>query len=128
MPITKFLGHAPQGLNATGEGDERNYYDMISSLQENTLRPALEKLYGAIKPSAGLNHDKGQLTFNPLRQMSEKDRADIAKTKAETLDIHARSGVMPKAVQAQAIRSSLECDEGLWSGVGEVYGEVETLG
>ena len=94
---------------------------MISSLQENTLRPALEKLYGVIKPSAGLSHDQGQLTFNPLRQMSEKDLADIEKTKAETLDIHARSGVMPKEVQARAIRAAMDCGEDVWGG--EAYGQ-----
>ena len=95
---------------------DSNYYDMISSLQENTLRPALEKLYSMIKPSAGLSHDQGQLTFNPLRQMSEKDLADIAKVKAETLDIHARSGVMPKEVQARAIRAAMACGEDVWGG------------
>ena len=116
MPITKFLGHAPQGLNATGEGDERNYYDMISSLQENTLRPALEKLYSVIKPSAGLAYDKGELSFNPLRQMSEKDLADISKIKAETLDIQIRSGVMPKEVQARVIRAAMDCGEEVWGG------------
>ena len=120
MPITKFLGHAPQGLNATGEGDERNYYDMISSLQENTLRPALEKLYGVIKPSAGLAYDKGELSFNPLRQMSEKDLADISKIKAETLDIQIRSGVMPKEVQARAIRAAMDCGEEVWGGAEDV--------
>ena len=121
MPITKFLGHAPQGLNATGEGDERNYYDMISSLQETTLRPALEKLYGVIKASAGIECGKGQLSFNPLRQMSEKDQADISKTKAETLDIHARSGVMPKEVQARAIRSAMDCVNEVWGGEREKF-------
>jgi len=108
-------------LNATGEGDERNYYDMISSLQENTLRPCLEKLYGVIRPSAGIEYEKGQLTFNPLRLMSEKDRADIDKTKAETLDIQARSGVMPKEVQARAIRAAMDCGEDVWDNVEMIW-------
>ena len=93
---------------------------MISSLQENTLRPALEKLYGVIKPSAGLAYDKGELSFNPLRQMSEKDLADISKIKAETLDIQIRSGVMPKEVQARAIRAAMDCGEEVWGGAEDV--------
>jgi phage-related protein (TIGR01555 family) len=44
IPATKLFGRSPQGMNATGESDLRNYYDMIASLQERLLRPALEKL------------------------------------------------------------------------------------
>ena len=123
MPMTKFLGQAPQGMNSTGEGDERNYYDTLSSLQETSLRPCLEKLYGVIKPSAGLAYDAGELLFEPLRQMTEKDRADIAKTKAETLDIHSRSDVVPTAVLAEAHRGAIEGDDELWGGVKDIYKE-----
>ena len=44
IPATKLFGQSPDGMNATGEADLRNYYDMISSLQERILRPALAKL------------------------------------------------------------------------------------
>ena len=54
--------------------------------------------------------------------MSEKDLADIQKTKAETLDIHARSGVMPKEVQARAIRSAMDCVDEVWGDDGDDTG------
>ena len=43
-PMTRLFGMSPAGMNATGESDLRNYYDMISQMQERLLRPALERL------------------------------------------------------------------------------------
>ena len=37
IPATRFLGQAPGGLNATGESDLQNYYDMIGQEQEAKL-------------------------------------------------------------------------------------------
>ena len=37
IPATRFLGQAPGGLNATGESDTRNYYDMIDSVRNTKI-------------------------------------------------------------------------------------------
>lgn len=33
IPVTKFLGTSAQGMNATGEGDARDYYDFVEQLR-----------------------------------------------------------------------------------------------
>lgn len=33
IPYTKLMGKSPEGMNATGEGDAKNYYDKLTSLQ-----------------------------------------------------------------------------------------------
>ena len=40
IPATRFLGQAPGGLNATGESDTRNYYDMIDSFRNTKIHQA----------------------------------------------------------------------------------------
>lgn len=40
IPITRFLGNSAQGMNATGEGDARNYYDMVDGIRNNVRKPA----------------------------------------------------------------------------------------
>ena len=45
IPATRLFGRSPQGMNATGEGDLKNYYELITAMQERHLRPALEKLF-----------------------------------------------------------------------------------
>src|SRR5690606_27113842 len=44
IPATRLLGKSPDGMNATGDGDMANYFQMVGSRQERELRPALERL------------------------------------------------------------------------------------
>ncbi|MDR3087788.1 MAG: DUF1073 domain-containing protein, partial [Azoarcus sp.] len=48
IPMTRLFGQSAAGLNATGDNDIRNYYDMVRARQEIELRPALEKIYRII--------------------------------------------------------------------------------
>lgn len=112
IPATRLLGKSPDGMNATGEGDEKNYRSKIATGQEMTLRPMLEKLDAVLLPTAGV---KAGLywTFSPLDSPSEKELADIEKVEAETAQIYANSGTVPmpaleKSVQARMI------DSGRW--------------
>lgn len=121
MPMTKFFGQAPAGLNTTGEGDERNYFDTISSIQESDLRPALEQLFAPIKHSAGIDCEAGRLVFNPLRQMTEKEAAEINEKNAKTLETFARTQVVPDAVLGVMARGIIIDAENTWQGVREAY-------
>ena len=96
IPATRFLGQAPAGLNSTGESDLTNYYDRIKSDQELRLTPTLEKLDIAIQMSALGSFDEDIFyNWNPLWQMSAKDKADIAKVKADTAAVDASTGLVP---------------------------------
>jgi phage-related protein (TIGR01555 family) len=96
IPATRFLGQAPSGLNATGESDLTNYYDRIKSDQELRLSPALEKLDIAIQMSALGKFDENIFyEWNPLWQLSETEKATIAKTKADTAAVDASTGLIP---------------------------------
>ena len=41
IPVTKLIGESAHGLNATGEGDLNNYYDMLETYQINKIKPRL---------------------------------------------------------------------------------------
>lgn len=45
IPVTKLIGESARGLNATGEGDLNNYYDMLEDYQVQIVRPALMSMY-----------------------------------------------------------------------------------
>jgi uncharacterized protein len=80
IPLTRLFGQAPAGLNATGDSDMRNYYDMIKSTQEARLREPVSKilqiahrsLMGAPLP------DDFDFEFNSLWQMTDQEKADMA--------------------------------------------------
>ena len=79
IPATRLFGRSPQGMNATGESDLRNYYDMIASLQERQLRPALEKLLPVMAVSCwGCIPPDLEFVFEPVMTASPMERAELA--------------------------------------------------
>jgi phage-related protein (TIGR01555 family) len=93
IPVTRLLGQSPAGLNSTGESDLRNYYDRISAMQEIEMTPAMFRLDEALIRSATGGRDKSiYYTWSPLWQMSEKEKADVFKTKADAARALAGNG------------------------------------
>ncbi|MBB3381788.1 MULTISPECIES: phage portal protein [unclassified Rhizobium] len=84
IPVTRLLGQSPAGMNATGTADMKNYHDRIQAIQELDYTPAMSRLDECLIRSATGSRDPAiYSTWAPLEQMSEKERADIFKTKAE---------------------------------------------
>ena len=80
IPATKLFGRSPQGLNATGEADLRNYYDIIAQMQERHLRPALEKLLPVMAISCwGYVPDDMEIVFEPVMTTSPAERAELVQ-------------------------------------------------
>jgi uncharacterized protein len=95
IPMTRLFGQSPAGLTATGESDIRNYYDRISADQEKKIRPGLEKLLEiVIRSTLGRMPENVALTFKPLWQMSDKEKAEIEKLRAERDQIYLLQGTL----------------------------------
>ena len=78
IPATKLFGRSPQGFQATGESDLRNYYEMISGLQERHLRPALERLLPVMAISCwGFLPEDLSFIFNPLATETPDHMAEL---------------------------------------------------
>lgn len=109
IPATRFLGQSPDGMNATGESDVRNYYDRISAEQELYLRPQLQRLDEVLIVSAlGARKPEVHFTFGPLWQMSEKEAADVFKLKAEAArTIAGTGGASPPLMPIEALSDAL---------------------
>lgn len=83
IPATRFLGQAPGGLNATGESDLENYYNMIDAYQRQRIEPQLRRVYDVIgyaKFRERWHKEREKLTFKfpPLWNLSELEEADRA--------------------------------------------------
>lgn len=108
IPATRFLGQAPQGMNATGEGDERNYYQRIGAEQELSLRPPLERLFAFTVRSALGQYPQGLwFRFRPLWQLSEKERAEIFKAKADAARILVGKGQEQAIFPIEAVSDAM---------------------
>ena len=107
MPISKLFGQSASGLNATGEGDARNWYDAVAVYQASDVRPAYEqilKLLFASKsgPTRGIEPANWALKFPPLWQPTAKEQAETRKVVAETDQINYDMGL----VTSEELRSS----------------------
>jgi phage-related protein (TIGR01555 family) len=84
IPATRLLGQSPAGMNATGISDMKNYHDRIAAMQAVEMTPAMHRLDEALIRSAlGSRPPEIYYEWAPLEQMSEKERAEIFKAKAD---------------------------------------------
>lgn len=105
IPMTRLFGQSAAGLSATGDNDVRNYYDMVSAKQESELRPQLEYLYEVlVRSELGHMPDDFRFDFNPLWQLSDKEQADIEKTRAERDQIYVGLGVVAEHLVARDLK------------------------
>lgn len=96
IPATKLLGQAASGLNATGEGDQSNYYDMVRAYQEDSLGPELDKLDAVlVRSTFGQIPEEYEYMFSPLEEQNEKEIAETDKLKMETATGYVNAGVLP---------------------------------
>jgi phage-related protein (TIGR01555 family) len=85
-PLTKLFGQAPAGLNSTGEGDNRNYYDGIKQKQSDEMGEPMHMLSRVIAMSEGVDlGEEFEIEFNPLWQMSDKERGEVDKINTESV-------------------------------------------
>ena len=105
IPATRFLGKAPDGMNATGSGDEANYLSKIAADQDAELRPALDQLDTVLLPSAGVTvTDEAWYSFPPLHELSELDKATAFGTKMTALVALQNTGTIPDLAFAKAMQ------------------------
>lgn len=126
IPATRFLGEPPKGLNATGESDTRNYYDRVSTEQHVEVQPVLEPLDTVLQISAlGKAPDGLFYEWNPLWQLSATEKATIAKSQADVLQIDVNTALMDPMVLQKARENQL-IESGLYPGLEQIIDEFGT--
>lgn len=106
VPATKLLGTSPKGFNATGEHEIHSYHEMLAGLQAHDMTPLLERHYEILMRSEFNTDRKLEIVWNPLDEPTERELADINKTKADTYATLANTG----AVDGQDIRDRIVAD------------------
>ena len=108
IPATRLLGQTPAGLQATGESDLRNYYDMIHARQEASLRPALQRCDAIVFASEGIELPReATFSFNPLWQETPSQKAENALKKAQATKALHETGLIAEAALARGVVSQL---------------------
>lgn len=109
IPVSRLFGRSAAGMNATGDGDERVYFDHIQSMQELEMQPAMRVLDEALIRSAlGARPDDIWYRWQPLRQESAKERAEVFKMVADAArTIAGTGGASPELLPIDALSDAL---------------------
>lgn len=94
MPLTVLMGTSPAGLNATGASDLELWYNSIASDQEKILMPALMKVYRYLALAAGTKVEEIEICWRPLKEISDKERAELYKATADADKVMIDAGVV----------------------------------
>jgi hypothetical protein len=98
IPLTKLLGQSAAGLNATGEGDERNYNSAIKQEQDDQLKDPMHRVYRVAAVSEGIDLGEDyELEFRPLWQLSDDEMSQIEERGSRSIIAVEEAGlVSPK--------------------------------
>jgi phage-related protein (TIGR01555 family) len=110
IPLVRLFGQSPSGMSATGESDIRNYYDNIKQGQERKLRNPMTVLLDLMCRSE-LNVEPPEdlaFSFNPLWQMSDTEKAEIAVKVTTAVTAANEAGLISDQAAMQELRDSAE--------------------
>ena len=116
MPKAHILGQQ-QGTITGGEFDSLNYYMRISGIQENYLRPLIERLVDLLYHSSDnelpeTDEPEYQLKFKPLWKLDAKTDAEIREINSKIYDKYLKHGVLtPDEVREKEFNGNSIMDE-----------------
>lgn len=115
IPQTIMFGRSPAGMNSTGDADFENYYNFCGRIQQRNLRGNLRYLLSVIFQAGMATGEideipKIKIEFNPLKPMSDAEKAELDSKKASTQKIKADTAqvyVNMQALDPTEVRASL---------------------
>ncbi len=106
IPQTILFGKDPAGEDATGDNDRDNYFQLLNRIQANSYKDAAIKVVKLILKamiSEGTQEKDippYEVRFNPMKQLSEEEQANIDSIKAGTAQTKAATAQVYVDMQA----------------------------
>jgi len=102
IPVTRFIGTSPRGMNATGESDLETHYENVHGKQETDMLPTMEKIDQMIFMSLyGRIEEDYVSEYNPLYMQDAQESANTEKTKGEVRKQYVDMSILPKHTLAR---------------------------
>lgn len=98
IPVSKLFGRSAAGMNATGEGDEKNYNRYLGNVQRNQLMPILVRLVEIVNSYLHVLElkpgERPSITFNALYLPTDQEIATTRNLVADADTKYINSGVL----------------------------------
>jgi uncharacterized protein len=105
IPATRLLGRAPEGMNSSGDSQQKDWNKRVRAMQTLDLAPCLDRLDRHLVAAAGQNLGMMSYEFDPLDSPSEKERADIFKVEMEAAEKLQLTGAVPDRAFSRGLQS-----------------------
>lgn len=104
MPATKLLKTQPKGFNATGEYEMKDYIQELQHIQDNQMKPLIERNNLLVEKSEfGYSYEL-EAKFNPVDMPTERELAEVRKIDADTDAVLINAGaISPEEARARII-------------------------
>ena len=128
IPLTRMMGTSAKGLGNTGEGELANYHESVQAMQELDMGPAMATLDRLlVRTALGRADDAVTYAWTPLRQMTEKEQAEIGKSLSETALRLRDAGTHTAPELREAITPTLD-RTGLFAGLAAAVADTDAAG
>lgn len=115
IPLVRLFGQSPVGMNSTGESDLRIYYDGIHQQQETRLRAGVKTTNELVARSEGIKlPDNFTFQFQPLWQLTPKEKADIGEQNTRTVLSADELGIISRRRTLEELRQQSR-ETGVWA-------------
>ena len=106
-PLVRLLGQSPSGFNS-GDSDLRTYYDGTKREQEKKLKVPVTTVLDVLHRSelGRPMDDAVSFVFNPLWQMSDKEKSEIAVSVSGAVSQVSSEGLIDAATALKELRKS----------------------
>jgi len=96
IPVTRLIGVSAAGMNATGDGEARNWADSVLSWRRHEMEPQVEQLVSWIAPGH-------QISWPPLWSPSALEAAQIDKLLIDSWAVTVQNDILsPEALTISA--------------------------
>jgi hypothetical protein len=112
QPAAKLLQTSPSGFNSTGEFERDSFYDAVKTKQEVLFGEPIKRLINILAISEGIDPENMVFEFEPLKELTAKEIAEINKIKADTDGSLYQSGAITNADIAKRISADKNSDYG----------------
>ena len=115
IPLVKYTGISPHGLNASSEGEIRVFYDWINSYQELLFSDHLNRILRIAQLSLWGEVDEDiTFAYEPLWAMDEKQQVEVREIEMRTAAQAIDTGVLRPEEHRKAIAADPDSP---WSGI-----------
>lgn len=109
IPVTRMFGTSAKGMNATGEGDDRNYNNSIRATQTSHLTGPMRYLDEVLVRSAlGNMPESYSFEWNPLQQINALESAQAEHLRAQKNTMYLDGNIVQRSQVMRELQASEE--------------------